>query len=90
MGSDLVHNGKCLVAWSRVQRWLHLGGLGVLDLRLLNIALRVRWLWLERVKPSCPWVLFQVDLDKVTTAFFQASIALVLGNRNSLPFWTDP
>jgi hypothetical protein len=25
---------------------LHLGGLGVLDLRILGIALKVRWLWL--------------------------------------------
>jgi hypothetical protein len=39
--SDLVQNNKCLVAWSRVQRLLHLGGLGMLDLRLLGLALRV-------------------------------------------------
>jgi hypothetical protein len=40
-GSDMVQRGKCLVTWDRVQRPLHLGGgLGMLDLRLLGIALR--------------------------------------------------
>jgi hypothetical protein len=43
-GSEVVDGGKCLVAWTRVQRPVHLGGLGVLDLRLMGIALRVRWL----------------------------------------------
>jgi hypothetical protein len=35
----MVQRGKCLLAWDRVQRLLRLGGLGVLDLRLLSIAL---------------------------------------------------
>jgi hypothetical protein len=51
-GSDEVQGGKCLVAWSRVQRPLDLGRLGVLDLRLLGHALRVRWLWLQCTDPS--------------------------------------
>jgi hypothetical protein len=38
-GMNMVQVGKCLVAWSHVQRLLHLGGLGVLDLRLFSIAL---------------------------------------------------
>jgi hypothetical protein len=43
-GTDEVQNGKCLVAWSRVQRPLHMGGSGVLDFKLLGHALRLRWL----------------------------------------------
>jgi hypothetical protein len=43
-GMDMVQADKCLVAWSRVQRMLHLGGLGVMDLRLFSIALRACWL----------------------------------------------
>jgi hypothetical protein len=42
-GPDMVQRGKCLVAWDWVQRPLHLGGLGVLDVKLLDIALRSRW-----------------------------------------------
>jgi hypothetical protein len=44
--TDMVQAEKCLVAWKRVQRPLQLGGLGVMELDLLGIALRTRWLWL--------------------------------------------
>jgi hypothetical protein len=44
--TDMVQARKCLVAWKRVQRPLQLGGLGVMDLDLLGIALHTRWLWL--------------------------------------------
>jgi hypothetical protein len=39
--TEVAHGGKCLVAWSRVQRPLHLGGLGVMDFNLLGQALRL-------------------------------------------------
>jgi hypothetical protein len=42
MGTDIIQGGKCLAAWKRVQRPLHLGGLGVLYLNLFGIALRAR------------------------------------------------
>jgi hypothetical protein len=80
MGFDMVQNNKCLVAWSRVQHLLQLGGLGVLYLHLLSLALRVRWLWLEWVEPSQPWIALPVCADKATMVFFKASICLVLGN----------
>jgi hypothetical protein len=38
MGTDMVQVGKCLVAWTHVQRPLHLVGLGVLD-GLLKVAM---------------------------------------------------
>jgi hypothetical protein len=41
-GSDVVQGDKCLVAWGGVQRPLDLGGLGILDLKLFGLALRVR------------------------------------------------
>jgi hypothetical protein len=45
------------VAWSRVQWPLQLGYLGVLGLKLMGRALRrLRWLWLQRVDPSKPWI----------------------------------
>jgi hypothetical protein len=42
MRTEVVQGGKCLVAWKRVQCPLQLGGLGVLDLKLLGIALCCR------------------------------------------------
>jgi hypothetical protein len=41
-GSEVIQNGECIVAWRRVQRPLHLGGMGIMDMRLLGIALRAR------------------------------------------------
>jgi hypothetical protein len=55
MGTDEVKGGKCLVAWSRVQRPLLLGGLSILDFRLLGRALRLRWLWLSKTDPAHSW-----------------------------------
>jgi hypothetical protein len=46
IGMDTIQNGKTLVSWSRVQCPLRLGGLGILDMRLLGVALRVCWMWL--------------------------------------------
>jgi hypothetical protein len=51
-GTYIVQNGKHLVAWSWVQRPLLLCGLGVLYMRLLEVALRVRWLWLLKTDPN--------------------------------------
>jgi hypothetical protein len=33
-GTDIVQGGKCLVVWSRLQRPLQLGGVGILDPKL--------------------------------------------------------
>jgi hypothetical protein len=50
--TEVVQSGKCLVAWELVQRPLPLGGLGILNLRLMGMALWLRWLWLQRTEPS--------------------------------------
>lgn len=46
-----ARGGHCLVAWDRVCSSVEFGGLGLPNLRLLNIALRARWCWLRKVKP---------------------------------------
>jgi hypothetical protein len=46
-GKDRVEEGQCLVAWQQVCKPVKFGGLGVKDLRLHGIALRVRWEWLR-------------------------------------------
>jgi hypothetical protein len=38
-GMDIVQGSKCLLAWKRVQRPRHLGGLGILDLSLFSSVL---------------------------------------------------
>jgi hypothetical protein len=44
-GTDVVHVDN---VWFGIQRPRDLGGLGVLDLKLFDIALRQRWLWVNR------------------------------------------
>ena len=53
-GRKDAHGGHCLVAWERVCMPKQLGGLGILNLRLMNHALRARWLWLSRTDSSKP------------------------------------
>ncbi|KAM0899529.1 hypothetical protein ACQ4PT_021212 [Festuca glaucescens] len=48
-GRKDVKGGHCLVAWSKVCTPKEWGGLGVPNLRMMNMALRARWLWLQRV-----------------------------------------
>jgi hypothetical protein len=44
-GTDVMDAGN---VWFGIQRARDLGGLGVLDLKLFDIALRLRWLWVNR------------------------------------------
>jgi hypothetical protein len=46
IGTNSVQGRRCTVAWNSVQRSLYLGGLGIPDLRVMGLALRLRWLWL--------------------------------------------
>jgi mannosylglycoprotein endo-beta-mannosidase len=57
-----AHGGHCLVAWDRVCMPKELGGLGIINLRKMNLALRVRWLWLSRVEASRPWKEFEIQV----------------------------
>jgi hypothetical protein len=50
----------------------------------------VRWLWLHRTDLACSWVSLLLNKDATTVAFFNASIRMMLGNGESLFFWTDP
>jgi hypothetical protein len=70
----------------QVQRPLHLGRLGVPDLKLLGIALRVRWLWLHRSNPSWSWATLPLKEDTMTEAFYNVNTQMSLGNGESLFF----
>jgi hypothetical protein len=79
-GTEEVKAGKCAVAWCRVKRSLALGGLGITDLILQGMALKIRWLWLQRQHPDRPWAKLPVEADPATRAFFQISTRLVVGD----------
>jgi hypothetical protein len=87
--TEEVQNGKCLVTWSDVQRPVQLGELGVLDLRQLGMALRLRLLWLQRTDQGRPWVAMLVPIDAQSKAFFNASIQCRVSDGSSTLFWVD-
>jgi hypothetical protein len=45
-GKAEVNGGQCLAAWRGIFKPKEFGGLGVKDLRLQGLALRLRWMWL--------------------------------------------
>jgi hypothetical protein len=55
-GTDVMHGGKCAMAWVRVQRPLALGDLGIFDPNRLGIAMHACWLWLQHTDLSRPWL----------------------------------
>jgi hypothetical protein len=85
-GSEAAHGGQCFVAWDKVQWLLALGGLGVIDLKLMGRALWLRLLWHQRTDPSKPWALMKVDEDAIAKAFFRASITVKVENSASTLF----
>jgi hypothetical protein len=88
-GNEEVRNGKCLVAWSRVQRPFHLGGLGILDLKRMGMALCLCWQWFQRTDPSKPWSKLLINVDSCTDALFDASLNIIPGNGKNILFWSD-
>jgi hypothetical protein len=88
--SSPVQAGKCLFAWDKIQRPLQLGGLSMLDMEKMGRALRMCWLWHQRVHPDMPWANLPCKGDSITTSFFMASIQCRVGSGTSIQFWLDP
>lgn len=76
----------CPVAWQRVTRPLHLGGLGVHDLQTMAWALRLRWLWLEKTQPDRPWGVLRVRIPEPARAMFALSAQTYLGDGRTTMF----
>lgn len=80
---DEIHGGKCLVAWKHVCRPKYLGGLGVIDLRKHGLALRLRWLWLQRTDGSRPWQGLPLATDLQVHELFNSLVRLTNWIRRS-------
>jgi hypothetical protein len=78
-----------LVAWDKVASPKCWGGLGLPNLKLLNLALCCRWAWLKKVDPLKAWVRLDMLLLSVCTAIFDVATCYVLGNGERANFWKD-
>jgi hypothetical protein len=84
--TEEVKAGKCLVAWGKVQRPLAMGGLGIIDLQRMDLALSLRWLWLQFTDWSHPWVGLPALEDLTALALFKCSTISVLGDGQKFRF----
>jgi hypothetical protein len=82
-GKDDARGGCCMVAWHSVCQPKSLGGLGLHNLRRLNVALRTRWLWLQRSDGSKPWLGLDVRVSAEARALFDASVSIEVGSGAS-------
>jgi hypothetical protein len=84
-GKKKAYGGACLAAWDCISRPTRFGGLGVKDLKLLGLALRARWEWLERTDPSRPWQGLNMLQDSASKLFQNFATACI-GDGKSILF----
>jgi hypothetical protein len=88
-GRKNAHGGHCLVAWDKVCMPKELGGLGIPNLRMMNLALQARWLWLSRVEAFRPWKEFDTQIPQRVTEIFEAATSSIVGDGARTFFWSD-
>ncbi|KAJ4755660.1 RNA-directed DNA polymerase (reverse transcriptase)-related family protein [Rhynchospora pubera] len=79
-----TRNGIHLLSWDRVCLPKQLGGMGVLNLKLLNISLLLKWLWRLFEMPNSPWAC----LTRSLLASRMHTTPLAWTSRGSF-FWKD-
>lgn len=84
-----ANGGQCSVAWEDVcsPRWA--GGLGIPNLKWLNVAMQARWPWLKRTDPSRPWREFDISVPQESMQICKAATWTKIGNGNTALFWED-
>jgi hypothetical protein len=88
-GKDKVNGGQCLVAWDKICRPVRYGGLGIKNLELQALALRVRWEWLRHTEPERPWQGLGLMVDQEARAVFDCLVHIEVGRGEKVLFWRD-
>lgn len=88
-GKPEATGGQCKVSWRAVCRPLELGGLGIPDLTLFGRALRIRWLWYERVWPDKPWVGLPLPCSDIDRELFAVATSVLIADGTPASFWND-
>lgn len=65
------------------------GGLGIPNLKLLNLALQARWGWLSRTDPTRPWAEFNIQISQLAANLCFCD-SIIVGRGSRVKFWTDP
>jgi hypothetical protein len=88
-GRKEINGGSCLVAWEKVIRPLHPGGLGLPNLLYRRWALQARWLWLQKTDPNRSWIGLDIPVQPQVKALVAISVTSHVGNGNDTLFWID-
>ncbi|KAM0899833.1 hypothetical protein ACQ4PT_021032 [Festuca glaucescens] len=90
VGKEDVRGGSCLVVWHQVCQSRNLGGLGLHNLKVLNAALRSKWIWFSKTDFERPWhgMNFKIMCD--ATCLFNAWVKITVGDGTHTLFWDDP
>jgi hypothetical protein len=88
-GKAQVNGGCCRVAWTKVCSPKDYGGLGVPNLKLMGIALRSRWTWMQRTSLTKPWQGLEIPCSQKELHLVAASTVCQLGNGQTILFWED-
>lgn len=84
-----ARGGSWAVAWDLVCRPRWVGGLGIPNLRWLNIAMMARWSWLQRTDHTRPWADFQIAIPAESRALFRTATTASVGHGQDTRFWED-
>jgi hypothetical protein len=86
-GQKEASGGHCLIAWPKVTHPKEMAGLGISDLKILNWALRLKWLWLRKTELSKPWASFRMQVNAGLQAFFSMVVVSEVGDGTNTLFW---
>ncbi|KAM0872012.1 hypothetical protein ACQ4PT_039010 [Festuca glaucescens] len=84
--SERANGGQCLVAWDQLCKPCDYGGLGIKDLKLQSLALRVRWQWLQRTDMHRPWQGLPLLKDPAARALFDSLVQIEVGDGGRVLF----
>jgi hypothetical protein len=84
-----VKGDHYLVVWDKVCTPKVWGGFGIPNLRMMNVALRTTWLWLQRVDDSKLWKELNIQVPQLAMHLFEGATFSVLGDGASNLFWSD-
>jgi hypothetical protein len=77
------------VAWVNAACPIQYGGLDIPNIQLMGFALRLRWLWLDRVDSDNTWSGYFFRADRSAHAFFEALVTVQVGDGSRALFWSD-
>nr|XP_040251384.1 uncharacterized protein LOC120968563 [Aegilops tauschii subsp. strangulata] len=86
-GKKEARGGNCSVAWTTVCTPKWAGGLGVPDLRWMNVAMQARWPWLKRSGGDRCWHEFKFSVPKESMQLYLAATRMQLGDGCGTLFW---